>query len=114
MANTRSNRAELLNNQAPADRRKGKRLFLNYSVEIKGFDRAGRLFAARVKTEDISESGCRIQTPLHLEPGDVITKLNGAAIDTVKTLKAVITRGAAHWTIAVRRDGKIITARIDG
>ena len=63
--------------EASLDRRNGKRLFLNYSVEIRGFDRAGRLFAAHVKTEDISESGCRLRTPLRLERGDVITvKLN--------------------------------------
>jgi hypothetical protein len=62
---------------ASLDRRKGKRLFLNYSIEIRGFDRAGRLFAAHVRTEDISESGCRLRTPLRLEHGDVITvKLN--------------------------------------
>lgn len=73
MATTQFEQNELINNQAPTDRGKDKRLSLNYSVEIKGFDRAGRLFAAHVRTEDISESGCRIQTPLHLEPGDVIT-----------------------------------------
>jgi PilZ domain len=55
------------------DRRKGKRLFLTYSLEIRGFDRTGRLFAVNVNTEDISESGCRLQTPMRLERGDVIT-----------------------------------------
>jgi len=49
-----------------------------------------------------------------LQPGDTIIRLNGTALDTIKTLKAVIDRGAQRWTIAVRRDGKIITARIDG
>jgi serine protease Do len=49
-----------------------------------------------------------------LKPGDIIVRLNGTAISTVKSLQAVITRGARRWTIAVRRDGKIISARIDG
>ena len=49
-----------------------------------------------------------------LQPGDMIVKLNGTTVDTIKSLKAVIERGAARWSIAVRRDGKILRARIDG
>jgi serine protease Do len=49
-----------------------------------------------------------------LQPGDTIVKLNGISIDTVETLLAVIDRGAARWSIAVRRDGKILRAQIDG
>ncbi|MDA1326618.1 MAG: DegQ family serine endoprotease, partial [Proteobacteria bacterium] len=49
-----------------------------------------------------------------LQPGDTIIRLNGASTTTVKSLMAVIARGAGNWTITVRRDGQIITARIDG
>ena len=49
-----------------------------------------------------------------VQPGDTIVRLNGTSIATIKSLQAVIARGAKRWTIAVRRDGKIITARIDG
>ena len=49
-----------------------------------------------------------------LRPGDTIIRLNGISIDTIKSLQRVIARGGDQWTIAVRRDGEIITARIDG
>jgi len=49
-----------------------------------------------------------------LRPGDIINRLNKASVTTVRSLQAVIAKGARNWTIAVRRDGKIITARIDG
>ena len=49
-----------------------------------------------------------------LQPGDMIIRLNGASTTTVKSLMAVVARGARNWTITVRRDGQIITARIDG
>jgi serine protease Do len=49
-----------------------------------------------------------------LRPGDIIVRLNGEAIDTVRSLQNVIARGASRWDIAIRREGKIITARLDG
>jgi serine protease Do len=49
-----------------------------------------------------------------LRPGDIIVRLNGKVIKTVKELQAVIARGARSWSIAVRRDGEVISARIDG
>jgi hypothetical protein len=62
---------ELLN-QASSDRRRGKRLFLNFSVEIAGFDEKGRSFVERTKTEDISEFGCRLNTSFHMKCGDQV------------------------------------------
>lgn len=49
-----------------------------------------------------------------LKPGDIIVKLNGQAISSVSFLQSVIRRGAKRWTISVRRDGEVLTARIDG
>ena len=49
-----------------------------------------------------------------LQPGDTIVRLNGTSIDTIESLRTVISQSTDNWTIAVRRDGKIITARIDG
>jgi hypothetical protein len=57
-------------NLAIRDRRRGKRLFLNYSVEISGVDEEGRTFVERTKTEDISETGCRFHTHVPLRCGD--------------------------------------------
>lgn len=54
------------------DRRRGKRLFLNYSVEISGVDEEGRTFVERTRTEDISETGCRFHTQVLLRSGDRI------------------------------------------
>ena len=41
------------------DRRKAKRLFLNFSVEISGVDEKGQPFTDRTKTDDISATGCQ-------------------------------------------------------
>lgn len=54
------------------DRRKAKRLFLNFSVEISGVDRKGHRFVERTKTEDISDRGCRLFTTVPLTCGDLI------------------------------------------
>ena len=37
-------------NEITVDRRSGKRLRLNFSIEITGFDRTGRFFTERTKT----------------------------------------------------------------
>jgi hypothetical protein len=54
------------------DRRSGKRIRLNFSIEITGFDRAGRLFVERTRTQDISEIGCRFDLLTPVERGNVI------------------------------------------
>ena len=55
------------------ERRRRKRLFLSFPIEISGIDRDGRQFLERTKTEDISESGCRLQTKIPLETGTIVT-----------------------------------------
>jgi PilZ domain len=54
------------------ERRRGKRLYLNFSIEIKGVDHDGRPFIERTKTENISDMGCRIRTEVHLKAGDTV------------------------------------------
>lgn len=61
-----------LSKQASQDRRKGKRLSLNFPVEVSGFDRTGRMFCERTTTLDISEAGCRFQLQTPLEREDVV------------------------------------------
>jgi hypothetical protein len=55
------------------ERRRKKRLFLNYPVEISGIDCEGREFIERTKTEDISDSGCCVRTSVAVEKGSVLT-----------------------------------------
>jgi hypothetical protein len=54
------------------DRRGSKRVNLICAIEISGIDRLGVSFSERTATQDISEFGCRIQTALPLERGDVV------------------------------------------
>ena len=48
-----------------------------------------------------------------IKPGDYIVEVNGAPIDTVARLKEVLTAGerGQEWKIAVKRDGKVLTAQ---
>jgi len=55
-----------------SDRRGGKRLNLSCPIEISGIDRTGVSFSECTKTQDISERGCRMETSLPLERGDIV------------------------------------------
>ncbi len=63
---------ELLSREVMQDRRKGKRVCLNFPIEVSGFDRSGRLFSERTVTQDISEAGCRFKLKTKAERGDVV------------------------------------------
>jgi hypothetical protein len=54
------------------DRRSGKRLRLNFLIEIVGFDPTGRLFTEQTKTLDISEFGCRFDLHTPVRSGNVL------------------------------------------
>src|ERR1700693_5823770 len=54
------------------DRRKARRLFLNFPVELSGVDRTGQPFVERTKTEDISDTGCRLVTAMAVKRGDMV------------------------------------------
>jgi len=98
------------------DRRSGKRIRLNFSIEITGFDRTGRLFTERTRTQDISEIGCRFDLLTPVERGNVIAiKLlppGEAALPEEKPLLFeiiwTVTR-AIGWTVGARKlqDDKI-------
>jgi hypothetical protein len=55
------------------DRRKAKRLFLFFPIEISGVDRNGRPFKEHTRTDDISDTGCRLATSVPLNCGDRIS-----------------------------------------
>jgi hypothetical protein len=59
-------------NDAVFDRRKAKRLFLFFPIEISGVDQDGRAFQEHTKTDDISDTGCRLVTSVRLNCGDRI------------------------------------------
>ena len=58
--------------ESAKERRRGKRLYLNYSIEMSGIDYNGQPFIERTKTENISDTGCRIRTEVHLKAGDTV------------------------------------------
>jgi hypothetical protein len=59
-------------NEPALDRRRAKRLFLNFPIEISGVDGKGEPFVERTKTEDISDTGCRLVTTIPFKSDDVV------------------------------------------
>jgi Do/DeqQ family serine protease len=49
---------------------------------------------------------------LGLRPGDIVARVNGANIDTVKTLKAAVADEHDNWELSIERDGKIKTFNV--
>ncbi len=54
------------------DRRKAKRLFLHFPIEVSGVDREGLPFSERTRTEDISDRGCRLEMNAPVNRGDLV------------------------------------------
>jgi hypothetical protein len=59
-------------NAVAAERRREERLRVNIPGEITGVDRRGRLFVGRVTVQDVNEHGCRFESLLELECGDIV------------------------------------------
>jgi len=57
---------------AYADRRLEKRLQVNMLRQLTGIDRAGRMFVTEITIEEVSETGCRFESGIPLEAGDVV------------------------------------------
>jgi hypothetical protein len=98
-----------LANQLVHDRRKGKRLFLNFSIEITGFDLKGNPFVERTRTEEISESGCCLSTRVPLKCGDLLDiKLAspGGEMSPEESAHQCevlwVTEGKTGWSVGVR------------
>ena len=49
---------------------------------------------------------------LGLRPGDIVARVNGANIDTVKTLQAAVAGEHDNWELSIERDGKIKTLNV--
>jgi hypothetical protein len=90
---------EELVNEITVDRRSGKRLWLNYSIEVTGIDRSGRLFTEQTKTQDVSELGCRFSLLTAVEPGNIVAiKLLPSGKATVPEEKSLLFE--VIWTVA--------------
>ena len=46
---------------------------------------------------------------LGLKPGDIVARVNGAAIDNVEDLKTALAGEHEEWELSIERDGKINT-----
>ena len=51
---------------------------------------------------------------LRLQPGDVITRINGDDIDDVDDLRAALAQSRSTWTIAVRRGDRTLETTVGG
>jgi hypothetical protein len=100
-------------NQITVDRRSGKRLRLNFSIEITGFDRSGRLFTERTRTEDISEIGCRFDLLTPVERGNVVAiKLLPPGKATLPEEKSLLFE--IIWTVARTIGWTVGTRKLQG
>ena len=51
---------------------------------------------------------------LRLQPGDVILRINGAAVEDVATLRRLLGRRTDTWSIAIRRGDRTLETTIRG
>ncbi|HUB96407.1 MAG TPA: DegQ family serine endoprotease [Stellaceae bacterium] len=56
-------------------------------------------------------TGSRAQR-LGLQPGDILASLNREPIDAVTQLEDMLTASESPWTIAIRREGKLLTVTV--
>jgi PilZ domain len=107
---------DVTGNEQGIDRRKAKRLFLNFSVELSGVDQEGQPFLERTKTEDISDTGCRLLTTIPVKCGDLLdirlTTAEGTRLPEESALQFEIMwvhPTKSGWSIGTRQiqDGKI-------
>jgi hypothetical protein len=63
---------EILAQQTMEERRRGKRVFLRFPVEVSGTNREGKPFSESTFTTDISATGCRVELNAIVESGDTV------------------------------------------
>jgi hypothetical protein len=59
-------------NASISERRRERRLRVKVPGEITGIDRAGHLYMEHVTIEDVNGEGCRFDTSVRLEPGNIV------------------------------------------
>lgn len=46
--------------------------------------------------------------------GDIVLRVNGGEIDSVADLREALAEGRGGWELAIKRDGKVLTTRVQG
>jgi hypothetical protein len=62
-----------LTDDAGQDRREGKRVALNYGLEVRGADERGTFYVSSARTRNVSEHGCRFEIDRKVKRGEVIS-----------------------------------------
>jgi hypothetical protein len=81
-----------LGTQATADRRLEKRMPVELTIEVSGFDCSSRYFSERTETRDVSESGCKFRLHTVLAPETVVAVRALCQCETEVSPKAVLFR----------------------
>jgi hypothetical protein len=59
--------------EARQDRREGKRVTLNYGLEVRGADDVGAFYVCTARTRNVSEHGCCFETGRKIKSGEVVS-----------------------------------------
>jgi hypothetical protein len=62
-----------LSEEAREDRREGKRVGLNYEIEVRGADEHGTFYASTARTRNVSEHGCCFEVGRKIRQGEVVS-----------------------------------------
>jgi hypothetical protein len=62
-----------LSEEARDDRRDGKRVALNYGLEVRGADETGAFYTCAARTRNVSEHGCCFETGTKIRKGEVVS-----------------------------------------
>jgi hypothetical protein len=62
-----------LSKEAQENRRRGKRVMLNYGLEVRGADERGAFYACAARTRNVSEHGCCFETERMIKQGEVVS-----------------------------------------
>jgi hypothetical protein len=62
-----------LSEETRDNRRDGKRVTLNYGLEVRGSDESGAFYACAARTRNVSEHGCCFETGMKIRKGEVVS-----------------------------------------
>jgi len=59
--------------EARQDRRQGRRVNLNYQIEVRGADEFGAFYSCPARTRNVSKNGCCFETERKIKQGEVVS-----------------------------------------
>ncbi len=62
-----------LSQETRDNRRDGKRVALNYGLEVRGSDETGAFYACAARTRNVSEHGCCFETAMKIRKDEVVS-----------------------------------------